>query len=50
MGMSDKQFNAFLLMLIDDLEEVKQEAESNNIEIQKLEKMIKNLKRTLEKE
>jgi hypothetical protein len=43
MGMTDKQFNAFLRLLIEDLKEVEKETES-----EKVKKIIENLQKTLE--
>jgi hypothetical protein len=50
MGMTDKQFNAFLLMMIEDLEEIKEEKQNGNKEKEekKLNRMIDNLKRLVD--
>ena len=46
MGMTDKQFNGFLRMLVRNLEDAKNEAKEGKTE--KLEQVIKELYKTLE--
>jgi len=46
-GMTDKQFSGFLRMLIDRLEDTKKETNINKKDV-KLEKMISDLKKTIE--
>lgn len=47
MGMTDKQFNGFIRLLIDNLEEVQAE-EDEHRKAERLEKVIQNLQSTLE--
>ena len=47
MGMTDKQFNGFLRMLLDRLEELKNE-DNKEIMIKRLEKLIEDLQKTIE--
>ncbi|WP_461811553.1 hypothetical protein [Faecalimonas sp.] len=46
-GMTDKQFNAFLRFLIDDLKEVQEEVDTEK-KNKRLEKILENLQNTLE--
>ena len=47
MGMTDKQFNGFVRLVLDDLKEIREEKEDGKKE-QKLDKVIENLQKTLE--
>ena len=47
MGMTDKQFNGFLRMLLDRLEEIKSE-DNEEVKTKRLEKIIEDLQKTLE--
>lgn len=47
MGMTDKQFNGFLRMLLNNLEEAKREA-SEEKKVDKLQVVIDDIKRTVE--
>lgn len=47
MGMTDKQFNGFLRMLLDRLEEVKNEDDEEE-KSERLKKLIEDLQKTLE--
>ncbi|MDO4721446.1 MAG: hypothetical protein Q4A78_12340 [Peptostreptococcaceae bacterium] len=47
MGMTDKQFNAFLRMLIKELKDAKDEIAKDD-KVEKLEKTIENLQQSLE--
>lgn len=47
MGMTDKQFNGFIRFLIDDLKEVKEEANVEKKD-ERIEKILENLQSTLE--
>jgi hypothetical protein len=47
MGMTDKQFNGFVRLLLDDLKEVKTEKDEES-KAQKLDKIIDTLQKTLE--
>ncbi len=47
MGMTDKQFNAFLRILLENLKEAKEEIETSN-KVDKLDKTIENIQKTLE--
>lgn len=47
MGMTDKQFNGFLRMLLDRLEEVKNE-DNEEEKTERLKKLIEDLQKTLE--
>lgn len=47
MGMTDKQFNGFLRMLLDRLEDLKNE-DNEEIKIDRLEKLIEDLQKTIE--
>lgn len=47
MGMTDKQFNGFIRLLIDNLKEAKEEKDEEK-KNQRLEKILDNLQSTLE--
>lgn len=47
MGMTDKQFNGFIRFLIDDLQEAKEEADTDK-KNHRIEKILENLQNTLE--
>lgn len=47
MGMTDKQFNGFIRFLIDDLQEAKEEADTDK-KNKRIEKILENLQSTLE--
>lgn len=47
MGMTDKQFNGFLRMLLDRLEELKNEDKEEE-RLERLKKLIEDLQKTLE--
>lgn len=47
MGMTDKQFNGFVRLLLDDLKEISEETDETKRQ-EKLEKVINNLQKTLE--
>ena len=47
MGMTDKQFNGFFRMLLDRLEELKNE-DNEEERIERLKKLIEDLQKTLE--
>lgn len=47
MGMTDKQFNGFLRMLLENLEEALKEVKDEE-KTEKLEKVIDNIERTIE--
>lgn len=47
MGMTDKQFNAFIRFLIDDLKEAKEEQDMEKKDA-RIQKILENLQSTLE--
>ena len=47
MGMTDKQFNGYLRLILDDLEEI-QEEESQEKRTEKLRKLIEHIRDTIE--
>lgn len=47
MGMTDKQFNGFIRFLIDDLQEAKEESDTEK-KNKRIEKILENLQSTLE--
>ncbi len=47
MGMTDKQFNGFVRLLLDDLKEISEETDETKRQ-EKLAKVIENLQKTLE--
>lgn len=47
MGMTDKQFNGFIRFLIDDLQEAKEETDTEK-KNKRIEKILENLQSTLE--
>ena len=47
MGMTDKQFNGFLRMLLDRLEELKNENDEEE-RLERLKKLIEDLQKTIE--
>ena len=47
MGMTDKQFNGYIRMLLDDLKEIK-ETDDEGKRTEKLNRVIENLQATLE--
>ena len=47
MGMTDKQFNGYLRLLLDDLEEIREETDEKKRDA-KLKKTIENIRDTIE--
>ena len=47
MGMTDKQFNGFIRLVLEDLKEIEQETNQAK-KAEKLKKIIENLQQTLE--
>ena len=47
MGMTDKQFNSYIRLVLDDLTEIREEKEEEKRD-EKIDKLISNLQKTLE--